>query len=153
MNKTVTEQLPQYELMVREYERSANVTYHDDLKIAAVSRCGSFTTEFDAAHPDGTTFEILRQRVELYEQVSQRWTADGTTQQLGVKSIADDQVVNMEVDAVWAKDGGKKGKKGGKKGSDKGKTGKCKGSWSKEGWKEWQVRQQINRKERERQWA
>ena len=27
MNKTVTEQLPQYDLMVREYERSANMTY------------------------------------------------------------------------------------------------------------------------------
>ena len=35
-SKTVTEQLLQYEMMVREYERSASVTYPDDLKIAAV---------------------------------------------------------------------------------------------------------------------
>ena len=34
--QVVTEQLPQFELMVREYERSASATYPDDLKIAAV---------------------------------------------------------------------------------------------------------------------
>ncbi|CAK9000469.1 unnamed protein product, partial [Durusdinium trenchii] len=84
---------------------------------------------------DDTTFEDLRQRIEMYEQVSQRWTSEGGLQ-MGVKPLMDqgDQGEPMEIDAIWSK-GGKKGGKKGKKGKDKGKSSKGKTSWSKDGGK------------------
>ena len=122
MNKTVTEQLPQFDLMVREHERSANVTYPDDLKIASVIAAlpSTLRLHIQMTLQDDTTFEDLRQRIEMYAgqpEVDERWKlADGP----------------MEVDAIWSK-GGKKGGKKGKKGKDKGKTQKGKNSWSKDG--------------------
>ena len=136
--KSVTEQLPQYDLMVREYERSSQTTYPDDLKIASVVAAlpPNLRVHIQMALQDDTTFEDLRQRIELYEQVSQRWMSEGGLQ-LSVRPMAEveDKGGPMEVDAVWSKDGGRKGgKKGGKKGKDKGKQ-KGKGSWSKDGGK------------------
>ena len=78
----MTEQLPQYELMVREYERSANVTCPDELKIAALV---SAVPPILRLH---IQMALQDERVELYEQVSLRWTADGTALQLGVRPIA-----------------------------------------------------------------
>ena len=72
--RTVTEQLPQYDLMVREYERSANVTYPDDLKIASVIAAlpahspATLRLHVQMTLQDDTTFEDLRQRIEMYEQ-------------------------------------------------------------------------------------
>ena len=136
--KSVTEQLPQYDLMVREYEKSSQTTYPDDLKIASVVAAlpPNLRVHIQMALQDDTTFEDLRQRIELYEQVSQRWMSEGGLQ-LSVRPMAEveDKGGPMEVDAVWSKDGGRKGgKKGGKKGKDKGKQ-KGKGSWSKDGGK------------------
>ena len=135
--KTVTEQLPQYDLMVREYERSANVTYPDDLKIASVLSAlpATLRLHIQMTLQDDTTFEDLRQRIEMYEQVSQRWSSDGGLQ-MGVKPLMDqgDQGGPMEIDAVWSK-GSKKGGKKGKKSKDKGKSSKGKTSWSKDGGK------------------
>ena len=127
--KTVTEQLPQYDLMVREYERSANVTYSDDLKIASVLSAlpATLRLHIQMTLQDDTTFEDLRQRIEMYEQVSQRWSSDGGLQ-MSVKPLMDQG--DQEIDAVWSK-GGKKGKKG----KDKGKSSKEKTSWSKDGGK------------------
>ncbi|CAK9026497.1 unnamed protein product [Durusdinium trenchii] len=73
---------------------------------------------------DDTTFEDLRQKIEMYEQVSQRWMSDGGLQ-MNVKPLMDveDRGGPMEVDAIWSK-GGKKGGKKGKKGKDKGKSQK-----------------------------
>ena len=120
----MTEQLPQYDLMVREYERSANVTYPDDLKIASVLSAlpATLRLHIQMTLQDDTTFEDLRQRIEMYGQVSQRWSSDGGLQ-MGVKPLMDqgDQGGPMEIDAVWSK-GGKKGGKKGKKGKDKGKS-------------------------------
>ena len=133
----MNEQLPQYDLMVREYERSANVTYPDDLKIASVIAALPATLRLHAQMTlqDDTTFEDLRQRIEMYEQVSQRWMSDGAVQ-MNVKPLMDqeDRGLPMEVDAVWAK-GGKKGGKKGKKGKEKGKNSKGKSFWSKDGGK------------------
>ena len=135
MNKTVTEQLPQFDLMVREYERSANATYPDDLKIASVIAAlpSTLRLHIQMTLQDETTFEDLRQKIEMYEQVSQRWMSDGNLQ-MNVKPLMDqeDRGGPMEVDAIWSK-GGKKGGKKGKKGKDKGKMQKGKSSWSKDG--------------------
>ena len=137
MNKTVTEQLPQFDLMVREYERSANATYPDDLKIASVIAAlpSTLRLHIQMTLQDDTTFEDLRQKIEMYEQVSQRWMSDGGLQ-MNVKPLMDveDRGGPMEVDAIWSK-GGKKGGKKGKKGKDKGKSQKGKNSWSKDGGK------------------
>ena len=109
-----------------------------DLKIASVVAAlpPNLRVHIQMALQDDTTFEDLRQRIELYEQVSQRWMSEGGLQ-LSVRPMAEveDKGGPMEVDAVWSKDGGRKGgKKGGKKGKDKGKQ-KGKGSWSKDGGK------------------
>lgn len=74
---------------------------------------------------DDTTFEDLRKKIELYEQVSQRWMTEGGLQ-LSVRPMAEteDKGGPMDVDMVWSKDGEKKG---GKKGKDKGKQQKVKG--------------------------
>ena len=123
--------------MVREYERSANVTYPDDLKIASVIAAlpSTLRLHIQMTLQDETTFEDLRQRIEMYEQVSQRWMSDGSLQ-MNVKPLMDqeDRGGPMEVDAIWSK-GGKKGGKKGKKGKDKGKTQKGKNPWSKDGGK------------------
>ena len=139
-SKTITEQLPQFELMIREYERSSGATYPDDLKIAAVVSAlpSELRTHVQMALQDTTTLNDLRQRLELFEQTSTTGTADSTLQSAAVKPAVTDSgnAVPMEVDAIsWRKDGGKKGKKGGKKGwQSKGKS-KGKPFWSKDGGK------------------
>lgn len=113
--KSVAEQLPQFELMVREYEKTSGNTYPDDLKVAAVV----------SALPS-----TMRMHIQMHiTEVSTVWTAD-SNMQMPVKAHFDDDsgVAPMEVDAVWAKGSGKYGKdsKGGKKGfkgKDKGKKG------------------------------
>ena len=35
-SKSISEQLPQLELLVKEYERTSNTTYPDDLKVASI---------------------------------------------------------------------------------------------------------------------
>ena len=112
-NKTITEQLPPYEMMVREYERAANVTYPDDLKVAALVPAlpQSLRVQVQMALQDDTTFDDLRSRVEMYEQVSMKWVPEAGTQ-LAIKpggTDAADTSAPMEVDAVWS---GKEGKDG-----------------------------------------
>ena len=134
-SKTITEQLPQYEAMVREYERAANVTYPDDLKVAAVVAAlpQSLRVHVQMALQDDTTFDDLRCRVEMYEQVSMKWVPEAGTQLAIKPGGADvDTSAPMEVDAVWSGKEGKKGKGKGKKGQ-KGKLSKGKQSWSKDG--------------------
>ncbi|CAK8994567.1 unnamed protein product, partial [Durusdinium trenchii] len=125
-SKTITEQLPQYEAMVREYERAANVTYPDDLKVAAVVAAlpQSLRVHVQMALQDDTTFDDLRCRVEMYEQVSMKWVPEAGTQLAIKPGGADvDTSAPMEVDAVWSGKEGKKGKGKGKKGQ-KGKLSK-----------------------------
>ena len=91
--------------MVREYERSADVTYPDDLKIATVVAAlpPSLRVHIQMSLQDPTTFEEMRQKVELYEQVSTKWTADVSLQALGIRpsgSSGDDGSSPMEVSVV-----------------------------------------------------
>ena len=88
---------------------------------------------------DDTTFEELHQKTELYEQVSQRWSAEQIGLQLMVKPWGaheqDKTAGPMDVDAMTYKGGKKGGKKGGGKKDEKGKNSKGKGFWSKDGGK------------------
>ena len=124
--------------MVREYERSASATYPDDLKIAAFVTAlpPSLRVHIQMSLRDDTTFEELRQKIELYEQVSQRWSAEQGGLQLMVKPWgADEQDKTagpMDVHAITYKGGKKGGKKGGGKKGEKGKSRKGKGFWSSE---------------------
>ena len=135
--KSVAEQLPQFELLVREYEKTSGNTYPDDLKVAAVVSAlpSTMRMHIQMHITEKTTYEDVKRRIELVEQVSTVWTADNNMQ-MPVKAHFDDDsgVAPMEVDAVWAKGSGKYGKdsKGGKKGfkgKDKGKKGE-KGKFS-----------------------
>ena len=88
---------------------------------------------------DDTTFEELHQKTELYEQVSQRWSAEQIGLQLMVKPWGaheqDKTARPMDVDAITYKGGKKGGKKGGGKKDEKGKNSKGKGFSSKDGGK------------------
>ena len=126
-NKSISEQLPQFELMVREYERTSNSTYPDDLKVAAVLAAlpASLKTNLQMIITDSTTYDEVKARIELYEQVTTQWSSDSLS--MPVKA-SEEENVPMEVDAIWQK-GGKKGKGDGVKGKfSKGKEkGKSKG--------------------------
>ena len=88
---------------------------------------------------DDTAFEELHQKTELYEQVSQRWSAEQIGLQLMVKPWGaheqDKTAGPMDVDAMTYKGGKKGGKKGGGKKDEKGKNSKGKSFWSKDGGK------------------
>eukprot|EP00438_Fugacium_kawagutii_P027827 Skav201800 [mRNA] locus=scaffold1071:13056:13715:+ [translate_table: standard] len=73
---------------------------------------------------DNTTYDNIKSRIELYEQVTAHWSSE-TAMQMPARQFGNDEAVPMEVDGVWMK-GGKKGKhdgkgKGGKKGGKEGK--------------------------------
>ena len=133
----MTEQLPQFELMVREYEKTSGNQYPDDLKVAAVVSAlpSTLRMHIQMHITEKTTYEDVKRRIELVEQVSTVWTADSGMQMPMRAQLDDDSgVAPMEVDAVWAKGSGKYGKdgKGGKKGvkgKEKGKKGE-KGKFS-----------------------
>ena len=127
VNKSISEQLPHFELMVREYERTSNSTYPDDLKVAVVLAAlpASLKTNLQMIITDSTTYDKVKARIELYEQVTTQWSSDSLS--MPVKAT-EDESTPMEVDAIWQK-GGKKGKGDGVKGKfSKGKEkGKSKG--------------------------
>ena len=136
--KSVSEQLPQFEMMIREYERTSNSTYPDDLKVAAVLSAlpASLKTSLQMVITDSTTYEDIKSKIELYEQVTTQWYAESSLQ-MPVRAQGADEAVPMEVDAVWMK-GGKKGKdgKGKSKKGTKGKDGQSKGQWHGKGGKD-----------------
>ena len=77
---------------------------------------------------DSTTYDEVKARIELYEQVTTQWSSDSLS--MPVKAAEDDSIP-MEADAIWQK-GGKKGKGDGikgqfSKGKDKGKSKGWKG--------------------------
>ncbi len=127
-NKSISEQLPQFELMVREYERTSNSTYPGDLKVAAVLAAlpASLKVNLQMITTDLTTYDEVKARIELYEQVTTQWSSDSLS--MPVKA-AEDESTPMEVDAIWQK--GKKGKGDG----FKGKFWKGKDKAKSKGWK------------------
>ena len=104
-SKSVTEQLPQFETMVREYERVSQTTYHEDLKVAAILTAlpSALRTSLQMVISDSTTYEDIKSKIELYEQVTTQWSSESALQ-MPLKSSMDDEPTPMEVDAVWAKE-------------------------------------------------
>ena len=134
-NRSITEQLPQFELMVKEYERTSNHVYPDDLKVASVVSAlpAQMRMHVQMYIDENTTFDDVKARIALIEQLSTTWTADSNLQMPTSNTQHEDDggTAPMEVDLVWHKGGkrGKdgKGKKGYKGGKDKGKGYKGKG--------------------------
>ena len=77
-NKTTSEQLPQFELMIREYERTSKSTYPDDLKVAAIIAAlpGQLQVQVQMSVTESTTYEEIKQKIELFEQVPTQWSQD-----------------------------------------------------------------------------
>ena len=115
--KTLSEQLPQYEAIVAEYERISGREYSEDAKVASILATCNLQLWVD----DSTTYESLKNKIHHLEALTTRWEASNSLA-LPTRASGDDPML-MEVDFV----GKEKGKKGGKKGKDvKGKKGKSK---------------------------
>ena len=133
-DKTITEQLPAYDNLIREYERVSKSKFPDDAKLASVMLAlpPQLRTQIQMNIDENTTFEILVQRIQQYEAVTTRWDASNSlTLPHKTSTLTNDTSGPMEVDAVYEKGKGK-GKKG--KGKDKGK-GKWKGNDKGKGYK------------------
>ena len=128
--KTVSEQLPQFEALINEYERISGHGYSDDAKVAAVLLACPMQIR-QRLHlwiTDTTTYEQLKNRIIQLEAVTTKW--DSTNSFMLPTRASTDEATPMEVDYVgkaWEK-GGKKAK-GKMKGKDKGKSKDGKGSW------------------------
>ena len=132
--KTVSEQLPQFEALILEYERISGQRYSDDAKVAAVLlACPSqIRQHLHMWLANTTTYEQLKDRIIQLEAVTTKW--DSANSLMLPTRVTGDDYAPMEVDYI----GKSKGKKGGKakgkdtkgkeKGKDKGKKD-GKGSW------------------------
>ena len=121
-NKSIMEQLPAYEALVREYERVSSQEYPEDLKVASIlSACPvGVRTQLQMMVNEETTFESLKGRIEQYEAITTKWSAENV---LGLPSQTTmEGPTPMDVDYIGGYQKGKKGK--GKEG--KGKYGKGK---------------------------
>ena len=139
-SKSITEQLPQFETLVREYERTSKQLYPDDLKVAAVVSALPSTIQLHVQMgiQETTTYEELKQKIELYEQVTTRWNFDTGSQSASLqlqtlpKRHDDGGPQPMDVDQVGSISKGFKGKDGkgkGKKGKGKGKGSPWSSAW------------------------
>ena len=136
--KTVSEQLPQFEALINEYERISGHGYSDDAKVAAVLLACPMQIR-QRLHlwiTDTTTYEQLKDRIIQLEAVTTKW--DSANSLMLPTRASTDEATPMEVDYVgkaWEKGGKKGGKLKGKdakekmKGKDKGKSKDGKGSW------------------------
>ena len=122
--KTVSEQLPQFEALVMEYERISSQKYSDDAKVASILlACPlQIRQHLHLWITDATTYYQLKDRIVQLEAVTTKW--DSTNSLLFPTRATGDEATPMEVDYVGKVGKGKKGLKGkGKdaKGKDKGK--------------------------------
>ena len=137
--KTVSEQLPQFEALVLEYERISNQKYSDDAKVASILlACPlQIRQHLHLWLTDTTTYEQLKDRIIQLEAVTTKW--DSTNSLMPPTRTTGDEATPMEVDYIGKVGKGKKGLKGkGKdaKGKDKGKEkGKYGGKDGKGAWK------------------
>ena len=126
--KTFSEQLPQYESIVTEYERISGHAYADDAKVASILQAvpPHLRAHLQLWITETTTYEQVKNKVMELEALSTRWDSSNS---LSLPTRAGmDEATPMEVDYIR----GDKGKKGGKgktkdmkgkaKGKDKGKT-------------------------------
>ena len=121
-NKSIMEQLPAYEALVREYERVSSQVYPEDLKVASIlSACPvGVRAQLQMMVNEETTFESLKGRIEQYEAITTKWSTENV---LGLPSQTSmEGPTPMDVDYIGGYQKGKKGK--GKDG--KGKYGKGK---------------------------
>ena len=134
--KSVSEQLPQFEALILEYERISSQKYSDDAKVAAVLlACPlQIRQHLHLWLTDATTYEQLKDRIIQLEAVTTKWdTSNSLT--LPTRTLGDD-ATPMEVDYIGRSGKGKKGgkskgkeSKGKEKGREKGKSKDGKGSW------------------------
>ena len=77
-NKSIMEQLPAYEALAREYERVSSQEYPEDLKVASIlSACPvGMRTQLQMMVNEETTFESLKGRIEQYEAITTKWSAE-----------------------------------------------------------------------------
>ena len=131
--KSLSEQFPQYEAIVTEYERISGHVYADDAKVASILQgCPAYMKQhLQLWVDDSTTYDSLKAKVMQLESLSTRWDASNSLS-LPTRAGADESTP-MEVDYIGKSND--KGKRGGKKGKDgKGKAkGKDKGKSKQEG--------------------
>ena len=117
--RTITEQLPQFELLIREYEQTSRTTYPDDLKVAAIIAAlpGQLQVQVQMSVSESTTYEEIKQKIGLFEQVTTQWSTEPGLRMLVKQDLVDDKgPMAMEVDMVQKgfKGKSKDGKFGGK---------------------------------------
>ena len=122
--KTVSEQLPQFEALVLEYERISSQKYSDGAKVASILlACPlQIRQHLHLWLTDTTTYEQLKDRIIQLEAVTTKW--DSSNSLMPPTRTTGDEATPMEVDYIGKVGKGKKGLKGkGKeaKGKDKGK--------------------------------
>ena len=120
--RTITEQLPQFELLIREYERTSRTTYPDDLKVAAIIAAlpGQLQAQVQMSVSESTTYEEIKQKIELFEQVTTQWSTEPGLRMPVKQDLVDDKgPMAMEVDMIQKgfKGKSKEGKFGGKRSS------------------------------------
>ena len=121
--KTISEQLPQYETIITEYERISGHTYADDAKVASILQAvpPHLRAHLQLWISDETTYEQVKNKVMELEALSTRWDSSNS---LSMPTCAGmDEATPMEVDYIR----GDKGKKGGKGNKSKDQKGKPKG--------------------------
>ena len=120
--KTISEQLPQYETIITEYERISGQTYADDAKVASILQAvpPHLRAHLQLWIQEDTKYEQVKNKVMELEALSTRWDSSNS---LSLPTrIGMDEATPMEVDYIR----GDKGKKGGK-GKSKDQKGKTKG--------------------------
>ena len=114
--KTVSEQLPQFEALVLEYERISSQRYSEDAKVASILLACPLQNR-QRLHlwlTDATTYEQLKDRIIQLEAVTTKW--DSANSLMLPTRTTGDEATPMEVDYIGKVGKGKKGSKG--KGKD-----------------------------------
>ena len=109
--RTLSEQLPQYEAIVQEYERISHQKYPDDAKIGSVLQAAPnhLRTHLQLWISDTTKFEDLKDKIMELETIARRWDSSNS---LALPTRAGvDESTPMEVDYI----GREKGRKGGRR--------------------------------------
>ena len=123
--KTVSEQLPQFEALVLEYERISAQKYSDDAKVASILlACPlQIRRHLHLWLTGTTTYEQLKDRITQLEAVTTKW--DSSNSLMPPTRTTGDEATPREVDYIGKVGEGKKGlrRKGKDKGKERGKYG------------------------------
>ena len=118
------EQLVQFEEAVASYETASSKVYPEDLVIASVvgGLKEPLRSQVQLRMTSTTTYTEIRSWILQYEAVNTPWSTTLSSRGGGGSSHGGPQP--MDVDQIWAKRKGDKGKKGDYKGKGKGEKGK-----------------------------